>query len=200
MWVGNWGNLKGKLVVVSGPSGSGKSTIIRRALRDHDLNIQPSISATTRPRRPGEQDGVDYHFKEVEEFRRARDRGEFLEWAEYNGHLYGTPAEPVHQALSMGRSVLLEIEVRGARQIREKAPSSVFIFIRTSRFQMLEERLRRRGTEDEARIYNRLVRAREELEAAPWYDVQLNNDDLDRCVEEFVTALKANGCGPGPGG
>jgi guanylate kinase len=197
MWVNGWGELKGQLVVVSGPSGSGKSTIIRRALEDPGINVELSISATTRGRRAGEQDGVDYHFLSGEQFDAARDRDEFLEWAEYNTHLYGTPAKPVYEALASGRSVLLEIEVQGALQIRDSAPSALFIFIRPPTFRELERRLRRRGTEDETAILRRLRKARAELAEAHWYDIQLINDDLDRCVEDFLVALKSNGCGSG---
>jgi guanylate kinase len=197
MWVEGWGELRGQLVVVSGPSGSGKSTIIRRALANSGVNIQLSVSATTRDRRPGEQDGVNYYFMGREEFTASRGRNEFLETAEYNNQLYGTPRKPVYEALAAGKSVLLEIEVAGALQIREVAPSGFFVFIKTPTFRMLEERLRRRGTESEASIFRRLRKAREELAQALWYDVQLINDDLDRCVEEFLFVLKSNGCGSG---
>jgi guanylate kinase len=195
MWVAGRGELKGQLVVVSGPSGCGKSTLIRRVLGNPALrNLELSVSATTRPCRPGEQEGMDYHFMSVPEFEAARDT-EFLEWAEYNGHYYGTPAKPVLDALEAGRSVLLEIEVNGAKQIRSTAPSAFFIFVRTRTFRVLEQRLRQRGTEDDAAIHRRLRKAREELAEAHWYDLQLINDDLDRAVERFVSALRSNGCG-----
>src|SRR3954452_13935296 len=135
MWVQGWGQLPGQLVVVSGPSGCGKSTVIRRALEHPDINVQLSVSATTREPRPGERDGVNYHFMNREQFVAARGRGEFLEWAEYNDQFYGTPARPVYDALASGRSVLLEIEVQGALQIRDSAPSALFVFIRTPRFE-----------------------------------------------------------------
>ena len=195
MWVAGRGELKGQLVVVSGPSGCGKSTLIRRALEDPAMkHLDLSISATTRPRRPGEQDGVDYHFMSLQEFQAVRDR-DFLEWAEYNGHYYGTPAKPVLTALAGGRSVLLEIEVKGALQIRDTAPSAFFVFIRTPTFRTLEERLRQRGTEDDSAIHRRLKKAREELAESHWYDVQVINDDLGRSVEDFTSALRSNGCG-----
>jgi guanylate kinase len=195
MWVEGWGHLRGQIVVVSGPSGSGKSTIIRRALESPGLNIELSVSATTRPGRPGERDGVDYHFVSPDEFAADRSRDGFLEWAEYNGHWYGTPARPVFDALAAGRSVLLEIEVQGALQIFNAAPSAFFVFFRTPSFRILEERLRARGTEDEPGILRRLRKARQELAEANRYDLQLINDDLDRCVEDFVSALRSNGCG-----
>jgi guanylate kinase len=195
MWVEGWGHLPGQLIVVSGPSGSGKSTVIRRALEDPEVNVELSVSATTRDRRPGERDGVDYHFKSFEVFREERARGEFLEWAEYNGNFYGTPARPVFETLRSGRSVLLEIEVQGALQIRENAPSALFVFIRPPDFRALEERLWRRGTEVAPAVIRRLKLARKELAEAHWYDVQLINDDLDHCVEQFRTVLKTQGRG-----
>ena len=113
MWVEGRGRLPGQLIVVSGPSGCGKSTVIRGALGRADLDVQLSVSATTRERRPGEQDGVDYYFMDFDGFRGHIDRGEFLEWAEYNANFYGTPSVPVFDALAAGRSVILEIDVRG---------------------------------------------------------------------------------------
>jgi guanylate kinase len=195
MWLAGRGELKGQLVVVSGPSGCGKTTLIHHARQDPALRgLELSVSATTRPQRAGEQDGRDYHFLTRERFQAVRDV-EFLEWAEYNGYYYGTPARPVLDSLAAGRSVLLEIEVQGALQIRATAPSALFVFVRTTTFRVLEERLRRRGTEDDATIHRRLKKAREELAEAHWYDVQLINDDLDRSVGEFVAALRANGSG-----
>jgi guanylate kinase len=198
MWVEGWGHLKGQLVVVSGPSGCGKTTVIHRALERPELKeVRLSISATTRPPRPGERNGVNYHFLSQDGFRESIERNEFLEHAEYNNQLYGTPAKPVFEALASGRSVLLEIEVKGALQIRSSAPSAVFIFVRTPSFRVLEQRLMTRGTEPESTIQRRLRKAREELAEAHWYDVQLINDDLDRCVEELVFTLVTNGCGSG---
>jgi guanylate kinase len=121
--------------------------------------------------------------------------GEFLEWAEYNEQSYGTPAKPVFDALAAGKSVLLEIEVNGALQVRKIAPAAFFVFIRTPSFRTLEQRLLLRGTENEAAVHRRLIKAREELAEAYWYDVQLINDDLDRSVEAFLKALRSHGCG-----
>jgi guanylate kinase len=195
MWVEGWGPLPGQLVVVSGPSGCGKSTIMRRALECADLNVQLSVSATTRDRRPGESHGVEYYFMDLEQFQSARDRGEFLESAEYNNYCYGTPAIPVFNALSAGKSVILEIEVKGALQIRHHAPSTLFVFIKTPSFRDLEGRLRSRGTETEDQILRRLRKARHELAEAHWYDEVLVNDDLDVCVDQFITLLKNYGSG-----
>jgi guanylate kinase len=196
MWVAGRGELRGQLVVVSGPSGCGKTTLIRRALEHPAMKgLVLSVSATTRAPRAGEQDGVQYHFMHPEDFRKACEEKTFLEYAEYNGHWYGSPKKPVFDALSAGDSVLLEIEVKGAVQVRSIAPSAFFVFIRTPTFRTLEQRLLRRGTENESTIHRRLCKAREELAEAYWYDVQLINDDLDRTVEEFVSALRSNGCG-----
>jgi guanylate kinase len=195
MWVEGWGHLPGQLVVVSGPSGSGKSTVIRRALEHKELNLTLSVSVTTRRPRKGEKDGSDYCFTTTDEFLAARSEGKFLEWAEYNGNYYGTPAEPVYQGLADGKAVLLEIEVNGAVLVRRHAPSSLFVFIKTPTFPMLEARLRGRGTEDEPAILRRLRRAREELAEAHWYDFVIVNDDLERCVDTFVGVLQAQGRG-----
>lgn len=195
MWVEGWGQLPGQLVVVSGPSGSGKSSVIRAALERPGVTARLSVSATTRDRRPGEEEGVSYFFMDVDSFGAARDSGRFLEWAEYNNHFYGTPAEPVYRALGEGQTLLLEIEVKGALQVRHHAPSALFVFIKTPTFNTLEDRLRKRGTEPEPVILRRLRRAREELAEAHWYDVQIVNDDLDRCVDEFVKVLETHGRG-----
>ena len=195
MWVEGRGQVPGQLVIVSGPSGCGKSTVIRRALERPDLKVRLSVSATTRAIRPGERHGVDYFFLDRGGFETSVERGDFLEWAAYVGHLYGTPAGPVYEALADGQSVLLEIEVQGALKVRQKAPSALFVFIRTPTFRALEERLLARGTETDDAIFRRLRKGREELAESHWYDIQLVNDDLDRCVEDFVKVLKSNGCG-----
>jgi guanylate kinase len=195
MWVEGWGHLPGQLFVISGPSGSGKSTVIRRVLGHQELNLVLSISATTRRPRHGEKDGTDYCFVTTDDFQAARSEGKFLEWAEYNGNYYGSPAEPIYQALSAGKSVLLEIEVNGAILVRKHAPSTVFVFFKPPSFRVLEERLRGRGTEDEPTILRRLRRAREELAEAHWYDYVLVNEDLERCVDAFVGVLKTQGRG-----
>jgi guanylate kinase len=195
MWVEGRGHLPGQLVVVSGPSGCGKSSLIKRVLERMEANVHLSVSATTRDRRPGEVEGVDYYFMNREQFMAAAERREFLEWAEYFKNLYGTPARPVYEALAASKSVLLEIEVQGAIQVRQTAPTGVFVFIRTPTFRILEQRLRRRSTESEEVILGRLRRAREELAEAHWYDHQLVNDDFDVCAQEFSGLLKSYGCG-----
>jgi len=194
MYVEGRGYLSGKLVVVSGPSGSGKSTLIRLALDRLGAAARLSISATTRPPREGEHDGVDYFFMNKAGFIERRDR-DFLEWAEYNGHFYGTPAAPVYDVLASGGCVLLEIEVQGALQVRRVAPEALFVFVKAPDFAELARRLRARGTEPDPVVLHRLRIAREELAEAHWYDAQIVNDDLDNCVEEFIALLKSYGCG-----
>lgn len=195
MFVDGRGHLPGHLVVVSGPSGSGKSTVLKRTLGHSGFGLRYSVSATTRPPRPGEVEGADYFFLSRDEFETDVARGEFLEWAEYNGNLYGTPTRPVFDALASGTSVVLEIEVKGAVQIRHRAPGAYFVFIRTATFAELESRLLNRGTESDQAVFRRLQRGREELAEAHWYDVQLVNDDLDRCVGELAAVLTSLGCG-----
>lgn len=194
MYVEGRGYLPGKLVVVSGPSGSGKSTLIRLALDRLGAAARLSVSATTRPPREGEQDGVDYFFMNKAAFIERRDR-DFLEWAEYNGNFYGTPAAPVYDVLASGGCVLLEIEVHGALKIRRVAPEALFVFVKAPDFAELARRLRARGTEPDPVVLHRLRIAREELAEAHWYDAQIVNDDLDNCVEEFIALLKSYGCG-----
>ena len=195
MWVEGRGNLPGQLVVVSGPSGSGKSSVIRKVLERSELNLTLSISGTSRAPRLGDVDGVDYYFKSQTAFREAIDRGDFLEWAEYNDQYYGTPAAPVFERLEAGGSVLLEIEVAGALQIRERVPSAYFVFMRTPTFRDLETRLQARGTETDAQIFRRLRKARVELAEAHWYDATLVNDDFNACVEALTQLLKAQRLG-----
>ncbi len=195
MWIEGWGDLPGQLVVVSGPSGSGKSSVIRAALGSGVLNARLSVSATTRERRPGEQDGVDYHFITSDEYTQKRLSGGFLEWAQYGANFYGTPSLPVYQALQAGQSVILEIEVQGALQVRSSAPTAYFLFIKAPSFRALEARLRGRRTEPEEVILQRLRAARAELAEAHWYDHVLVNDDFDRCVGDLIRLLKENGCG-----
>ncbi len=195
MWVEEWGELSGQLVVVSGPSGSGKSSIVRAVIESHKVDSVLSVSETTRDPRPGERHGVDYFFTTPEDFQLAIERHEFLETAVYNHNRYGTPAKPVFDALSSGKLVLLEIEVQGALQVRHSAPTALFVFIKTPEFRSLEKRLRQRGTESDRIINRRLRTAREELAEAHWYDVHLVNDKFDRCVSEFITLLKSYGPG-----
>lgn len=179
----------GLLVVIAGPSGVGKGTVhalVRAALPDSVL----SVSATTRAPRAGEREGVDYHFVTPEGFQDLIDRGALLEWAEYAGHRYGTPAGPVAAAVRDGRVVVLDIELQGALQVKEHDPDALLVFLKPPSFAELERRLRQRGTEEEAGLQRRLARAREELAEADRFDVQVINDDLDACVREVLAVIE----------
>ncbi len=192
--VHDWSNLAGRLIVVSGPSGSGKTSLVRKLVARPDSPARLSVSATTRPPRPGEENGREYYFLTRADFESKRDRGDFLEWAEVHGNLYGTPAEPVRQVLSLGLCVILEIDVQGALQIVERVPSTVLVFVNTPTFEILEERLRSRSTEDEATIQIRLSNARREIDLSSKYHHQLVNEDLDRAVDALADLLAQLGC------
>lgn len=192
-----WADLPGRLVVISGPSGSGKSTIARRVLSVPGVRAVLSISATTRQPRAGEVDGVDYYFLDREKFEEIRDRGGFLEWAEVHGNLYGTPADPVRERLASGCCVLLEIDVQGGFQVRERVPGVLLVFVNTPSLEVLAARLRARSSEDEPTVQRRLRNALGELERASCYDVQIVNDDLDRAIGELAERLVRHGCGTG---
>lgn len=177
--------MPGKLLVVSGPSGVGKSTITK-GLRNFD-NFWVSISATTRALRQGEVDGKDYLFVTNERFDQMVENNEFLEWAEFTGAKYGTPALPVTKALEQGLNVVLEIELNGARQIRKKVKEAVLIFIEPPSWIELESRLVNRGTESSQSLEMRLNKAKEELKAASEFDFVLVNTKVEQVVQELVS-------------
>ena len=182
---------KGLLLVISGPSGVGKGTIINSLLEDE--NIAYSVSATTRSPRPGEVDGVNYHYITKDEFKELIDNGDVLEYAEYTGNYYGTPRKFVEQKLNDGKSVVLEIETCGAMQIKKKMPEAVLIFICPPSIEELESRLRGRGTETEDVILRRLETARHELTLIPEYDYAVINENGEwekaaRTVKDIVNA------------
>lgn len=168
---------RGKLFVISGPSGVGKGTLVGM-LKGAD-GVWVSVSATTRAPREGEVDGREYFFMSREAFLAKADAGGFIEWAEYSGNCYGTPADKVEDELRAGRDVVLEIEVQGALQVKERLPEAVLIFIEPPSLEELESRLRGRGTETEEAIARRLETARVELNEKMKYDYTLVNDDVD---------------------
>ncbi|TVP67882.1 MAG: guanylate kinase [Nitriliruptor sp.] len=180
---------RGLLAVIAGPSGVGKGTVHARARASLPESVL-SVSVTTRAPRPGEVDGVDYHFVSPERFQQLIDEDELLEWAEYAGERYGTPRGPVEEAVAAGRIVVLDIELQGALQVKEHDPAALLVLLVPPSFEELERRLRARGTEPEEALQRRLARAREELEAAHQFDVEVVNDDLDRCVEEVLGAIE----------
>lgn len=176
-----------RLVVLSGPAGVGKTTVRQRLLEDARFAF--SVSATTRPPRPGETDGVDYHYLSPEEFERRVAAGLFLEHAEFCGNRYGTLRSEVDKTLAEGRIPLLEIDVQGAEILRQDDQPTVSVFIEPPSLEELENRIRGRRTEDEESTQRRLRRAREELARASLYDVVVVNHDVDRCVDEIRTEL-----------
>lgn len=177
------------LFVVSGPSGAGKGTVVRRALgRRPDIWL--SLSATTRPIRPGEIDGVHYLFITDQEFRALRDRGEFLESAEVYGNSYGTPRRPIERALEQGRSVLAELDIQGALAVKRARPDAILIFIEPPSLEDLSGRLRGRGTEDADSLSRRLQAAYQELKNKGAYDHVIVNEDVDRAAAQLLRILE----------
>jgi guanylate kinase len=180
---------KGLLLVVSGPSGAGKSTLLRELLRKEPC-LRFSVSMTTRPPRPGEVPGRDYYFVSRAEFEEARRAGELLEWATVHSHLYGTPRGPVEEQRAAGYDVLLDIDVQGARQVKEKLPEAYLVFIAPPSLAELERRLRERKTDPEEQITERLHTARQELSCQDEFDEVVVNDQLERAVEEMQGILE----------
>ena len=180
---------RGVPFVVAAPSGTGKTTVCRRVVQNDPL-VEFSVSHTTRPRRDGEVEGVDYHFVTQERFQEMVREDAFLEWAEYDGNHYGTSWASIEQPLGRGRDVLLEIEVQGAAQVRERRSDARFIFLLPPSMEALEERLRARSTDTPERIGRRLALAARELEEIRRFDYAVVNDDLARCVAEVCEILR----------
>jgi guanylate kinase len=176
--------VKGPLIILSGPAGSGKSTLIELLLHRQELRLRLSVSATTRPPRPYEVEGVHYYFWTRERFLAERDTGAFLEWAEVHGNYYGTLYSEVATYREQGKGVLLDIDVQGADQVRERCPDCVRVFIRASSWEEYERRLLVRG-ENRASIERRLETARRELARAEDYDYVIINDDLDEAERQL---------------
>ncbi len=178
----------GRLIVLTGPSGVGKGTLLQRLLQKHP-EIYLSISVTTRSPRKDEINAEDYYFISRNDFERMIAKSELLEWAEFAGNYYGTPSEPVQKQISQGKDVLLEIELQGARQIRQTFPKALRIFILPPSLEELEQRLRSRGQDSEEAIARRLRRAGEEVAAAGEFDFQIINDDLEVACQKLEALL-----------
>lgn len=186
---------KGKTFILSGPSGVGKSTILR-GLMEKRSNLYFSVSATTRDPRPGEENGVHYHFLKEDTFRNWIAQDEFLEYAEYVGNFYGTPKRYVDTAMEEGKDVILDIEIQGAIQVKAKRPETVRIFIAPPSWSELERRLTSRGTDSPEKIRQRLQRAKEEVAAAGEYDYIVINDTREKAVAELDAIMTAEHCRP----
>ena len=186
---------QGKTFIISGPSGVGKSTVLKELFKGRD-DLYFSVSATTRAPRPGEEDGVHYHFTDVDTFRRMIGEDAFLEHAEYVGNFYGTPKKFVDEAMEQGKDVILDIEVQGAMQVIEKRADVVRIFIAPPSWQSLEERLTSRGTDSPDKVQQRLARAKVEFRSASTYDYFVINDTVERAVREINAIMLAEHCKP----
>jgi guanylate kinase len=182
---------RGIIFIVSGPSGAGKSTLVEAAL----AGVPPltlSISCTTRPPRPGEAHGRHYRFVDTAEFRRRRDAGEFAEWAEVHGHLYGTARAPLEDAVSHGSDILLDVDVQGARRLKQiYADAAVAVMVLPPSWDELERRLRERRTEDDATVLRRLTRAREEADAIRRYDYWIVNSERGAAIAKLQAIIVA---------
>ncbi|MFS0751902.1 MULTISPECIES: guanylate kinase [Oceanobacillus] len=181
---------KGILFILSGPSGVGKGTV-RKKLFEEETDLQYSISMTTRDRRPGEVDGVDYFYKTKEEFEQLIKDGQLLEYAQYVNNYYGTPRNYVEETLEKGQDVFLEIEVQGALQVKENFPEGVFIFLFPPSLDELKNRIVSRGTESQELVLNRLKEARNEIEMMDAYDYVVVNDEVQHAVDKVKTIIKS---------
>ena len=177
-------------VVLSAPSGAGKTTIAR-ALVEGDEDVVFSVSATTRPARDHEVDGVDYHFLSESDFRAKIEADELIEWAEVHGHLYGTSRQELQDALDQGRFLILDVDVQGAMQMRERVPDAVLVFVLPPSATVLVERLTQRGTEEEETVIRRIQNARAELEQAAQFDYLVVNENLDQAIKEVRSIVMA---------
>jgi len=188
---GHSGPSAARLTVLSGPSGVGKGSVVAE-IRRHHPSVWLSVSVTTRKPRPGETDGVEYHFVSEEEFSRMVAENKFLEHAEFAGNHYGTPRQPVEDQLAAGLPALLEIELQGARQVRETMPEAQFVFLAPPTWEELVRRLVGRGTETEEERERRLETAREELAAESEFDVTVENTEVHLAAEQLVALMKGS--------
>ena len=186
---------KGRSFIISGPSGVGKSTVLK-ALMEKRKNLYFSVSATTRSPRPGETDGVHYHFLDRDTFQQWIAEDQFLEHAEFVGNCYGTPRKYVYEAMEQGRDVVLDIEVQGAAQVAAKMPEVVRIFVAPPSWAELERRLTERGTDTPEKIRGRLERAKEEVRLAGTYDYFVINDSVEHAMSELDAIMTAEHCKP----
>jgi guanylate kinase len=183
----------GRIFVVSGPSGSGKSTLIRE-VRQRVSDLGYSISHTSRPPRGQEKNGVEYHFVSKETFQKMIDNGEFVEWAEVYQDLYGTSVSSLKSQITMGLDVIMDIDVQGARNIRDHFKEAILIYVLPPSLEILEKRLRARGTDDEKAIRTRVKKAAKEIRNCVSYDYLVFNDKLEDAVEELKSVLIAERC------
>lgn len=182
-------------IVLAAPSGTGKTTLARR-LVETAAEYGFSVSATTRPARSGERDGIDYHFRDRATFESMVERGELIEWAEVHGHLYGTPRNELELAVQRGVHVVLDIDIQGARQIRASVPEAVLVFVLPPSVRELLARISARGTEDRGAVARRLRTALQELDAAQDFDYVVVNDGLDDCLERVRSIVVAEAAHP----
>lgn len=186
-------NKRGKVFVITGPSGVGKGTVVRQLLKQVN-NLYLSVSATTRAKREGEEEGVHYYFKSKDEFQEMIDSDDLLEWAEFAGDLYGSPKFPINNYLSCGKDVLLEIEIQGAKQVKQKCPDSILIFLAPPSFEALEERLIKRQTESIEKVKIRLNKAKQEMKKLNLFHYLVVNDKLDEAVNNVTGIILAERC------
>ncbi|MCC8191223.1 MAG: guanylate kinase, partial [Planctomycetes bacterium] len=182
---------EGLLVVLSGPAGSGKSSLVENLIRTNPGKARRAVTATTRPPRPGEVDGVDYHFLSREEFLRLIEQGAFLEYTTFNNNLYGTPKQVLDSELAKGGVVILVIEVEGAESVKFFFPNAIFIFVIPPTPGELRRRLEKRGTENRQEIESRLAIARNEMQRISEYDFLIINDNFDTATQDLAAVIRA---------
>ena len=182
---------QGKLIVITGPSGVGKGTIVK-SLVDQNPQLFVSVSATTRFPRSGELNGINYYFLSRDKFKEMIGQSALLEWAEYAGNYYGTPKKPVEEGINKGKTIILEIEVLGARQVQKNFPSATRIFILPPSFDELETRLRGRADDREEAIVKRLAKAKEEIAVSDEFDYQIINDNLEQAIAQVENIIFSN--------